>query len=160
MAILAVVLVALGYSRGSGEHLQGISYGFKTMLRIMPLLFCAFVVAGMVQTMLPREALAAWIGHESGMRGILIGSVVGGLSPGGPFVSLPLAAGMMSAGAGVGTMVAYLTGWSLWAVARLPMEVGILGWRLTVIRFVSTLALPPLAGFIAHTFFSRWGSHG
>jgi hypothetical protein len=50
-------------------------------------------------------------------------------------------------------MVAFLTGWSLWAFSRLPMEVGILGWRLTIIRMVSTLVFPPLAGIFAQLLF-------
>ena len=77
------------------------------------------------------------------------------LTPGGPYVSLPVALGLLRAGAGAGTMVAYLTGWSLWAIARLPMEVGILGWKLTMIRFVSTLIFPPIAGLIAHLLFGH-----
>jgi hypothetical protein len=46
-------------------------------------------------------------------------------------------------------MVSFLTAWSLWAFARLPMEVGILGMRLTVIRLAAVLVFPPLAGGIA-----------
>jgi hypothetical protein len=60
----------------------------------------------------------------------------------------------MKSGAGVGTMVAFLTGWSLWAVSRLPMEIGILGWRLTLIRLTSTFIFPPIAGLIAQVLFS------
>lgn len=152
MGVLALALLAVGYTQG--KHMVGLSMAAKLTVDILPLLFFAFVVAGMVQVLIPTEAVAKWVGDEAGVRGILIGSIAGGLSPGGPFVSLPLAAGLMRAGAGVGTMVAYLTGWSLWAVARLPMEVGVLGWRLTAIRLASTALLPPLAGFIAHAFFS------
>ena len=94
------------------------------------------------------------MGAESGLRGILIGSIAGGLAPGGPYVSLPVVAGLLRAGAGVGTMVAFLSAWSLWAVARLPMEVGILGWKFTLIRLASTFFFPPVAGFIAQTLFS------
>ena len=65
-----------------------------------------------------------------------------------------IAAGLMRSGAGIGTMVAYLTGWSLWAITRLPMEVGILGWKLTMIRFASTLVFPPIAGILAQLLFS------
>jgi hypothetical protein len=50
-------------------------------------------------------------------------------------------------------MVAFLTGWSLWAVARIPMEVGILGWKLTLARVASTLVFPPIAGLIASVLF-------
>jgi uncharacterized membrane protein YraQ (UPF0718 family) len=118
-------------------------------VQILPLLIFAFIVAGMVQVLVPRELLSKWVGAESGMRGILIGTVAGALAPGGPYVSLPVAAGLLQAGASVGTMVAFLTGWSLWAVSRLPMEVGIVGWRFTLMRIVSTFFFPPIAGLIA-----------
>ena len=118
-------------------------------VQILPLLIFAFIVAGMVQVLVPREILSEWVGAESGMRGILIGTVTGALAPGGPYVSLPVAAGLLQAGAGVGTMVAFLTGWSLWAVSRLPMEVGIMGWKFTLIRIASTFFFPPIAGLIA-----------
>ena len=51
-------------------------------------------------------------------------------------------------------MVAFLTGWSLWAVGRIPMEVGIMGWKFTVIRLASTLIFPPIAGLLAQYLFS------
>lgn len=153
MGALAVVLLVLGYFRGEGEHLQGLRSGFGMILEILPLLVCAFIVAGMVQVLLPRELIAKWVGAESGFRGILVGTVAGGLSPGGPYVSLPIVAGLLRAGAGVGTMVAFLTGWSLWAVARLPMEVGILGWKFTLIRLCTTFFFPPVAGWLAHALF-------
>jgi len=54
----------------------------------------------------------------------------------------------------VGTLVAFLTAWSLWAVARLPMEIGILGWKFTLIRLACTFFFPPIAGFIAQLAFS------
>jgi uncharacterized membrane protein YraQ (UPF0718 family) len=153
MGGLAFALLALGYVRGEGEHLQGLRSGLGMILQILPLLLCAFLVAGMVQVLLPRDLIAKWVGAESGFRGILIGTVAGGLSPGGPYVSLPIVAGLLRAGAGTGTMIAFLTGWSLWAVARLPMEVGILGWKFTVIRLATTFFFPPIAGCLAHLFF-------
>ncbi len=42
-----------------------------------------------------------------------------------------------------------------WAVSRLPLEVGILGWRLTLIRLASTFFFPPIAGWIAQTLFGK-----
>ena len=154
MGVLAFILVWIGYSKGQGQHISGLKSSIILSIEIFPLLVFALIVAGMIQALISQEAVAKWVGAESGMRGILIGSVAGGLSPGGPFVSLPIAAGLMRAGAGTGTMVAYLTGWSLYAVSRLPMEVGILGWRLTFIRLVSVFIFPPLAGLIAHVLFS------
>ncbi|UCH11701.1 MAG: permease [Fidelibacterota bacterium] len=154
MGTLALALLVLGYLRGYNEHLTGLRSTATMLLQILPILVCAFIVAGMVQAMLPRDLISRWVGAESGFRGLMIGSLAGGLAPGGPYVSLPVATGLWHSGAGIGTMVAFLTGWSLWAFSRLPLEVGILGWKLTLIRFASTCIFPPIAGWIAQTFFS------
>jgi len=153
MGVLAVVLLFIGYSKG--QHVSGLGFARDMIIEILPLLIFAFIVAGMVQVLLPREFLSKWVGTESGMRGILLGTIAGGLSPGGPYVNLPIAAGLLRSGASAGTMVAFLTGWSLWAVSRLPMEVGILGWKFTLIRIGSTFFFPPIAGLIANILFVR-----
>ena len=155
MAILAIALVLIAYFRGKGEHVLGIKSALDMTIQILPLLIFAFIVAGMIQVLLPKELISKWVGTESGIRGIIIGTVAGGFSPGGPYVSLPIVAGLLRAGAGVGTMVAFLTGWSLWSIARLPMDVGILGWKFTLIRILTTFFFPPLAGLIAQSLFSN-----
>jgi uncharacterized membrane protein YraQ (UPF0718 family) len=154
MAVLAVTILFIGYSKNQDLPLKGLKSALNMIVQILPLLIFAFIVAGMIQVLLPKELLSRWIGEEAGLRGIFIGTVAGGLTPGGPYVSLPVVAGLLRAGAGVGIMVAYLTAWSLWAVARMPMEIGILGWKFTLVRLVSTFFFPPLAGLIAHYLFS------
>jgi uncharacterized membrane protein YraQ (UPF0718 family) len=154
MAVLALAALFFGYSRGEGQHVAGLKMSLKMTAEILPLLFFAFILAGMVQVLLPQAHISRWIGDASGLRGILIGTIAGGITPGGPYVSLPLAAGLLKAGAGWGTMVAYVTAWSLWAVARMPMEVGIMGWKFTFVRFACTFLFPPIAGIIAQAFFS------
>lgn len=155
MGVIALILVAIAYFRGQGQHISGLQSAAKMTIQILPLIIFAFIIAGMIQSLLPHQIVSKWIGAESGIRGILIGTVAGGLSPGGPYVSLPIAVGLLKSGAGVGTMVAYLTGWSLWAIGRIPMELGILGWKLTLIRLVSTFFFPPIAGLIAQAIFSN-----
>jgi uncharacterized membrane protein YraQ (UPF0718 family) len=124
LGVLAVVLLYVGYAKGQGQHITGLKLSMKMTIQILPLIVFAFIVAGMVQVLVPQELLSRWIGAESGLRGILIG-----------------------------TMVAFLTGWSLWAVSRLPLEVGIMGWRFTAIRLVCTFFFPPIAGLMAQAFF-------
>ncbi|MFC1490059.1 permease [Candidatus Latescibacterota bacterium] len=150
MAVIALILSYIAYRNGEGQHITGLKSAFQLTIQIIPLLIFAFIIAGMIQTLLPQDLVSKWIGTESGMRGIIVGTLAGGLTPGGPYVSLPIVAGMLKSGASNGTMVAFLTSWSLWAVARLPMEIGILGWKFTAIRLGSTLIFPPIAGIIAN----------
>ena len=124
------------------------------LIQILPLLIFAFIIAGMIPLLVPTEALSKWVGAESGFRGILIGTVVGGCFPGGPYVTLPVAAGLLRVGAGIGTMVALITGWSLLAFMRMPIEIGIMGWKFTLIRLACTFFFPPIAGLIANKLFS------
>jgi uncharacterized membrane protein YraQ (UPF0718 family) len=155
MGALAVALLCIGYSRGQGEHLAGAGTALRLTWQVLPLLVFAFLTAGMIEVLVPKELISSWVGAGSGLRGILLGTVAGGLAPGGPYVSLPIAAGLLRAGAGVGTMVAFLTGWSLWSVSRLPMDVGLLGWKLAGIRFLCTFFFAPIAGLLATALFGK-----
>jgi len=155
MIILAAFLSVIAYNRGDQLLLRGLKFGGRTLLSILPLLVCAFVVAGLIQVLMPKELFSAWLGDQAGIKGIFIAAFAGGLTPGGPYVLLPIAAALYRAGVGIGPMVAFLTGWSLWAAGRLPYEIGLLGPKLTLIRFVSTLIFPPIAGMIAQFLFHR-----
>lgn len=156
MGVLTVVLVILAYQRGGTPQLVGgLRAAGNMLLQMAPLLIFAMMMAGMIQFLVPQGAVSRWVGAESGWRGVLIGTAVGGLMPGGPYVSLPLAAGLMRLGTGIGTMVALLTGWSLLAFSRLPMEIGIMGWKFTLIRLACTFFFPPIAGLIANRLFSN-----
>ena len=154
MGVIAIILLFIGYQRGGGEHILGLESAGNMLLQIVPLLIFAFIVAGMIQVLIPTEIISKWVGTESGFRGLLIGSALGGLTPGGPYVSLPIAAGLLRTGASIGTMVAFLTGWSLWAITRLPLEIGLMGWKFTLIRLACVFFFPPIAGLIANKFFS------
>jgi uncharacterized membrane protein YraQ (UPF0718 family) len=156
IGILAVVLVYIGYLKGEGGHIQGLRISWGLLLEITPMLIFTFIIAGMVQVLVPAEIVSRWVGQESGFRGILIGTAIGSITPSGPFVSMPIAAGFMRAGASIGTVVAFMTAWSLLGIARMPLEVGIMGWQFTLIRLASGVFLFPLvAGLLADAFFGR-----
>jgi len=154
MGVIAIALLIIAYQRGGGEHILGLTSAWNILLQITPLLIFAFIIAGLIQVLAPTEMISRWVGAESGFRGILIGAAIGGFTPGGPFVTLPIAAGLLRTGASVGTMVAFMTGWSLLAFSRLPLEVGLLGWKFTLIRLACTFFFPVIAGLIANRLFS------
>jgi uncharacterized membrane protein YraQ (UPF0718 family) len=154
MGAIAIALVILAQVRHRGELYTGMESSMKMTLEVLPMLVFAFIVAGLAQAMIPKDTIASWVGEESGLRGLLIGTAAGGFIPGGPYVSLPIAAGFLKAGAGMGTMVAFIAAWSLWGISRMPLEVGIMGWKFTGVRLACTFFFPPIAGLLAHTFFS------
>lgn len=155
MGVVAVALLIYAYSKGGGEHILGLKAAGSILIQVLPMLLFVFIIAGVMQYILPADTIAKWVGADSGLRGIFIGTVAGGFTPGGPMVSMPIAAGLLQAGAGIGTMVAFMTGWSLWAFSRIPLEVGLMGWKFTAIRFACTIFFPIIAGLLANLFFSK-----
>ena len=156
LGVLAAVFLGLAYYKGGTEQMiVGLKTGGTMLMQIIPLLIFAMILAGVIPRLIPQEMISSWVGAESGWRGILIGSAVGAIMPGGPYVSLPLAAGLLRAGAGIGTMVALLTSWSVIAITRLPMEIGIMGWKFACIRIACGFFFPPIAGFIAARLFGN-----
>jgi uncharacterized membrane protein YraQ (UPF0718 family) len=86
------------------------------------------------------------------LRGILLASGLGMVTPAGPFVAMPIAAVMLRSGAGVAPVIAFLTAWALLALHRLvAWEIPILGWRLAALRYGVSLAIPVLAGLAARS---------
>ncbi len=154
MGVIAIVLIFISYQKGGGEHILGLKAAGNLLLQIIPLLIFAFIVAGMIQVLIPQEIITRWVGVESGFRGILLGTAFGALTPGGPFVSMPIAAGLLRTGASIGTMVAFMTGWSLLGISRMPMEIGLMGWKFTLVRLACVFFFPPIAGLIANRLFS------
>ena len=153
LALVAVLagLAALAWSRG-GEALvfQGLSAGWELLLRFGPVIVVSFLAAGFADLLIPREWVREQLGADSGLRGIVLATGAGIVTPAGPFVSMPIAAVMIRTGAGTGPVVAYLAAWSLLAVHRLiAWEVPILGWRFAVLRYGACLLLPFLAGIVA-----------
>jgi len=155
MLAIAVILLVVAYLQGDNLHFLGLKTGAKMLGQVMPLLIIAFIIAGLIQVLIPKEFIIKWLGKEAGFKGILFGTLAGGLTPGGPFVCFPIIASIYKSGAGIGTVVAYITAWSLVSMARLPYEISLISPKFAAIRLACTFFFPPIAGLIAWLLFSK-----
>lgn len=148
-ALCALALVA--FSRGGSELVgAGLADGARLLARYAPMLVLSFLAAGFAEKLVPHELVREHLGERSGFAGILLGAGAGVLTPGGPFVSMPIAAILIRAGAGAGPVVAFVSAWALLALHRfLAWEIPLLGWRIAVLRYAVCLALPVAAGLLA-----------
>ena len=111
----------------------------------------ALLTAAFIAQLVPIEELSQIVGPQSGFFGIIISAFLGGLLPGGPMTSFPIALIFFAGGAGAPQIVAFLSGWSIFAVHRvLVFEAPTMGWNFVAIRLISCALLPILAGLIVH----------
>jgi uncharacterized membrane protein YraQ (UPF0718 family) len=149
LAIVAAILLAIAFWRGRSLPLAGLQAAGRTLWRNLPILLLGFVTAGLVQVLVPRELISRWLGTQAGIKGILIGCVVGGLVPGAPYATFPLVAVLYQAGASLGAVVGFVAAWALWSVSRLPVEIALIDARPALIRYAITFVVPPIAGLLA-----------
>ena len=149
LLVITLGLLLFVFLRDESLALSGIKIAGKTLWNNLTLLLAGFLLAGLVQVLLPRELIVNWLGDEAGFKSILIGCIAGGLIPGAPYAVFPIIGGLYKAGAGLGAVVGFITAWSLWSVSRLPVEFALIDPQVALIRYGITFLFPPLAGFIA-----------
>ena len=152
MGVIALILTI--YSFVKGTYITGLNNALKTMLSILPVLILAFIIIGMLHSLDMANNVKAILGNQTGIKGISIATLGGMLTPGGPFVALPLAAILLKSGAGIGHVVAYTTAWSTWEIMRTPFEISFLGWKYVLVKWCCIFILPIISGLTAQLLFS------
>lgn len=151
MAALAVLSGAACYVvRGPAVFFASFTTDLELVALIVPRLGAALLIAAAIQVLLPRDKVARWLGDQAGLKGILLATVAGMVTPGGPMTSFPVVNALHEAGTGRRALVAYLTSWSTQGFQRILMwEVPLMGLEFAVFRFLASLPLPIIAGLIS-----------
>jgi uncharacterized membrane protein YraQ (UPF0718 family) len=156
LAALALVLVALAYLKDPGLPLLGAKAGFSMLAFVLPRMVVALLLAGLMQVLVPQDFVSRHLGQTGGFRGIVIATVAGMVTPGGPMVTVPFMVVLANSGAALPAPVAYMTSWSLFGVQRIiAWEAPLLGWPFVFARVVPSLAFPVIAGWLVSVFHSE-----
>jgi len=149
LALLAVLFAAVAYWKDPGLPWIGIRSGLSMLSFILPRLIPALILAGMIQVVIPQDSVVRYFGRHSGLTAIVMASLAGMLTPGGPMVSMPLLVVLANSGMALGPMVAYMTAWSLFGMQRIiAWEGPLMGWHFVTVRVLSSLAFPVIAGWL------------
>ena len=152
LAVGALVLVcaAIAWRAGGPQRVgQALASGSALFVGVLPNLILGFALAGFLHVLLPGELISRWMGQGSGVKGLLIGTTAGMLTPGGPFTHFPILASFLAKGAAVGPICAYIAAWALIGLNRfLVWELPILGPQVALVRFAASVGFPPLIGWL------------
>jgi len=151
---LALLFSVVAYLKDPGLPVIGARNGLALLWFILPRLIPAVILTGMLQVLISQELVSRYFGREARLRGIVIATVAGVLTPGGPMVSVPLMVALAHSGAGLAALVAYMTSWSLFGIQRIiAWEAPLMGWHFVVVRSVPSLAFPLVAGWLVKVFY-------
>ena len=140
------VLALLAALRGRLLLTDGLRTGAVEFLHLLPRIAIGVVGSGYIAEVLPKTVIAPWLGPESGLIGVLIATLGGTLTPGGPVVGFAVGAAALKGGAGAPQVIAYSTAWALFALHRLVLyEVPMMPPRVVWLRALVCLPLPFIA---------------
>ena len=153
LLIMCALLLGIALKKQDGRVKRSGRTAFHMLVNVLPVLLIAFLIAGLIQVLLPSEAIAAWLGDEAGWKGLFIAPLAGALIQGGPFTFFPLFSSVFQQSMGVGASVAMITGWGMINVGHLPYEFAFLGPRFAALKYGICIGIPPLAGAAAQLLF-------
>lgn len=145
----ALILTIIAWRRSPTLVRGAYRNALLRFLEILPRIGFALLTAGFISQIVPADVIGHLIGYESGLKGILIGALVGGLTPAGPIVSFPIVLVLLASGGGFPQVMAYLTAWSVFAFHRVMIyEIPLMGARFVMIRLAASAILPVLCGLL------------
>ena len=152
---LAVLLAVIAYLKDPALPYIGARNGVSMLWFILPRMIPALILAGLLQVLIPPAVISRYFGRDVGLKGIVIATIAGVLTPGGPMVSVPFLVALANSGASMPPLVAYMTSWSLFGMQRIiAWEAPLMGWHFVIVRVIPSLAFPVLAGWLVAVFYS------
>jgi uncharacterized membrane protein YraQ (UPF0718 family) len=157
--VVAVLMYATAFAFNPQTVVEGLKISVKTLtdpnIGLIPLIISATLIAGLAQAVVPKEVLSSFLGEEAGLKGIGLGSLLGIVIPGSPYAIFPLVGGLYKGGAGVGTIIAFVSAWSLVSLSRIPTEIPFLGTKIVAVRIIVSLIFPIVLGILGQVAFSQ-----
>ena len=147
-SVAAVGFIAL--QRGRLVLTNSVREGAMDFINIVPRIALGVIGAGYIAAVIPSEVITGWLGPDSGWLGVLMATVAGAATPGGPVIGFSLGAVAMKAGAGPPQVIAYVVAWALFAFQRLVLwEIPFMPARFVWFRAAVSLPFPFVAAAIA-----------
>lgn len=141
---------AVGWLHGPGAVWEAAQQAGRMTVWVAPIVVAAVLISGYFQVLVPRAVMERWLGRGSGVRGMVLATLAGALTPGGPFAAFPLVVGLLRAGASFAVAVTFLTAWAVLGINRvLVWEIPFFGFDFVLLRLLVSLPLPFIAGGLA-----------
>lgn len=151
--VLWTIVAALAltvFLRRRPEFAETLRFGTRDFLGLLPRICIGMIGSGFIAEILPSRLIPTWLGADSGFTGLIIATICGTLTPGGPVVGFAIATAALKSGAGAPQVIAYSVAWALFAIQRVIIfEIPMMPPRVVWLRVAVSLPLPFLAAWAA-----------
>ena len=110
----------------NGKQIEGIKLGLKQFILTAPVIIGAFILLELLKSLYPKSLLKAGFLQRQ-LKGCGPRNIWRNDSCNWTICILPIVASILSAGAGLGTIISTITGWCLLGFSKMPYETAFVG---------------------------------
>jgi uncharacterized membrane protein YraQ (UPF0718 family) len=134
LLIVAGVVLAASAIADRHKTVAGVRRGVRMFVGILPSLLTVLILVSMMLSVFPGNALARWMGRDSGPTGFVIAALLGSVALIPGFIAYPLSAILVKNGVGYNVIAVFITTLMMVGVLTLPLEARYFGLRTAVVR--------------------------
>ena len=149
------ILLALFLKWPVGQDMARNFYEFS--LRMILLVPGIFILIGILDVWVPKEAIQKHIGEDSGVKGMLYVVLLAFFQGGPLYVAFPVAHLLWKKGCSVRNIFVYIGSFSALKVPMVMFEISFLGWRFSLLRAAVSLPVFLLVAEFMARFVRRRG---
>lgn len=131
MALVALIVFMIAVPDLAPKAGASLLDQVKTMLLVIPPIF---LLLGLLDVWVPRETMMKFMGPGSGIKGPVLGILLGSAAAGPLYGAFPVAAVLMKKGASFTNILIFIGAWSTTKLPMLLFEMKALGYRFALAR--------------------------
>jgi uncharacterized membrane protein YraQ (UPF0718 family) len=133
--LFIVLMQLLGWQIGRTMAFNFYEFSLK-MIVLVP---CIFVLIGILDVWVPKEAIQKHIGEESGVKGVFYVVLLAFFQGGPLYAAFPVAHLLCKKGASRRNIFVYIGAFSTLKVPMVMFEISFLGWKFSLVRAAASL---------------------
>lgn len=146
LILAAVNLVVLAARPETG--VRALSLTGENLLEMLTFLPPIFVLLGLLDVWVEREAMMKYMGAGSGLRGTALAFLLGSAAAGPLYAAFPVAVVLLKKGAGLFQVFVFVGAWSATKIPPLLFEISSLGLSFAAVRLALNLLGIPLIALV------------
>ncbi len=130
--LLMLIMMIVNFNLGK----KAISISFYSIKEVALILPPIFILLGLLDVWVSREAMMKYMGEESGLKGILLAFFLGSAAAGPLYAAFPVAAVLMKKGVKFSNILIFIGAWSTTKIPMFLFELSALGAEFAITRLI------------------------
>lgn len=137
--IMWVIVVIIIYFFNSNFALKVFTNAKGNVIQMLEVLPPIMIMLGLIDVWISRESMMKYMGKESGIVGVTLSILIASLAAGPMYAAFPFTKVLSDKGVKLSNIMIFLNAWCVIKLSTILFEIGGLGYKFTLVRFLIDL---------------------